>query len=133
MARESFSFRRALDELKYLQSIEGAAESFFQKIVSNMKKYKIPVECVDQIYICLKMYSFGKITYRIHVSYDQKGGDFKQRIHDVEGLDFDEAMAIMKRIQDYLNKEGFKVTDSTKQSVGKDSDIKMLIKMKLDV
>lgn len=133
MAQKSFNFREALEELQYLQSMEGVAEAFFKKIVSNMKKYKIPVEYVDQIYVCLKMYSFGKTSYRIHVSYEQKGGDFKQRIHDVENLDLDEATEILKRIEKYLNEEEFSFTDITKQSAEKDTDIKKMIKIKIDL
>ena len=40
MTEKSYNFRQALDNLQYLQSTEGYADGLFQKIISNMKKYK---------------------------------------------------------------------------------------------
>ena len=131
MTPESFSFRKALEELKYIQSKKGFPEAFFQKIIDKMKEYKIPVVCVDEIYLCLKEYHFVKTIYRIHVSYDQKGGDYKQRIYDIEVLDLDEATDIMKQIELYLEQEKFDFTDVTDTSVKKDPYIKKMIKVKI--
>lgn len=131
MARESFGFRKALDELKYLQSLNGTAENLLQKIISKIKEYNIPVVSIDEIFICAKKYSFGVVSYRIHVTYSQKGGDFKQRIYDKEGLPLNIATATMEKVEDYLLQEQFKPIDITEQSKEKDKDILKMLKFKI--
>lgn len=131
MARESFNFREALDELKYLQSINGTAESLLQKIVSKIKEYNIPVVSIGEIFICAKKYSFGVESYRIHVTYTQRGGDFKQRIYDKEGLPWNYAVATMDRVEDYLLQEKYKPIDITEQSKEKDKDIIKMLKFEI--
>lgn len=131
MARESFGFRKALDELKYLQSLNGTAENLLQKIISKIKEYNIPVVSIDEIFICAKKYSFGVVSYRIHVTYSQKGGDFKQRIYDKEGLPLNIATATMEKVEDYLLQEQFKPIDITDQSKEKDKDILKMLKFKI--
>lgn len=131
MARESFGFRKALDELEYLQSPNGTAENLLQKIISKIKEYNIPVVSIDEIFICAKKYSFGVVSYRIHVTYSQKGGDFKQRIYDKEGLPLNIATATMEKVEDYLLQEQFKPIDITEQSKEKDKDILKMLKFKI--
>ncbi len=131
MAKLSFDFRNALDKLRYLQSMEGSADQLFQKIVSNMEKYKILVDSVDEIYICHKKYFFNKISYRIHVTYREKGGDFKLRIYDKGDLDLDESNTIMNKIEIYLNKEKFEYEDITNKSSEKDKNILRMLKIKI--
>lgn len=129
MARESFNFREALDDLQYLQSTEGYADELFQKIISNMKKYKILVVTVGEIYICLmsdKRFSNNQGMCSIHVTYTEKDGDYKKRICDRDNISEKDAKTIFKMIEEKLKKEKFHPVDITPSSQKKD---KYIIKM----
>lgn len=131
MARESFNFREALDNLRHLQSTEGFADELFQKIISNMKKYKILVETVGDIYICLmsdKRFSNNQGMCSIHVTYTEKDGDYKKRICDRDNISEEDAKIIFKMIEEKLEKEKFYPVDITQSSQKKDKYIVKMLK-----
>lgn len=129
MTEKSYNFRQALDNLQYLQSTEGYADELFQKIISNMKKYKILVVTVGEIYICLmsdKRFSNNQGMCSIHVTYTEKDGDYKKRICDRDNISEKDAKTIFKMIEEKLKKEKFYPVDITQSSQKKD---KYIIKM----
>lgn len=129
MTEKSYNFRQALDNLQYLQSTEGYADELFQKIISNMKKYKILVVTVGEIYICLmsdKRFSNNQGMCSIHVTYTEKDGDYKKRICDRDNISEKDAKTIFKMIEEKLEKEKFYSVDITQSSQKKD---KYIIKM----
>ena len=129
MTEKSYNFRQALDNLQYLQSTEGYADGLFQKINSNMKKYKILVVTVGEIYICLmsdKRFSNNQGMCSIHVTYTEKDGDYKKRICDRDNISEKDAKTIFKMIEEKLKKEKFYPVDITQSSQKKD---KYIIKM----
>lgn len=129
MTEKSYNFRQALDNLQYLQSTEGYADELFQKIISNMKKYKILVVTVGEIYICLmsdKRFSNNQGMCSIHVTYTEKDGDYKKRICDRDNISEKDAKTIFKMIEEKLKKEKFYLVDITQSSQKKD---KYIIKM----
>ena len=129
MTEKSYNFRQALDNLQYLQSTEGYADGLFQKIISNMKKYKILVVTVGEIYICLmsdKRFSNNQGMCSIHVTYTEKDGDYKKRICDRDNISEKDAKTIFKMIEEKLEKEKFYSVDITQSSQKKD---KYIIKM----
>ena len=129
MTEKSYNFRQALDNLQYLQSTEGYADELFQKIISNMKKYKILVVTVGEIYICLmsdKRFSNNQGMCSIHVTYTEKDGDYKKRICDRDNISEKDAKTIFKMIEEKLKKERFYPVDITQSSQKKD---KYIIKM----
>ena len=129
MTEKSYNFREALDDLQYLQSTEGYADELFQKIISNMKKYKILVVTVGEIYICLmsdKRFSNNQGMCSIHVTYTEKDGDYKKRICDRDNISEKDAKTIFKMIEEKLKKEKFHPVDITPSSQKKD---KYIIKM----
>ena len=131
MARESFNFREALEKLRHLQSTEGFADELFQKIISNMKKYKILVETVGDIYICLmsdKRFSNNQGMCSIHVTYTEKDGDYKKRICDRDNINENDAKKIFKIIEEKLEKEKFYPIDITQSSQKKDKYIVKMLK-----
>lgn len=131
MARESFNFREALDNLRHLQSTEGFADELFQKIISNMKKYKILVETVGDIYICLmsdKRFSNNQGMCSIHVTYTEKDGNYKKRICDRDNISEEDAKIIFKMIEEKLEKEKFYPVDITQSSQKKDKYIVKMLK-----
>ena len=114
MKEKSYNFRQALDNLQYLQSTEGYADGLFQKIISNMKKYKILVVTVGDIYICLmsdKRFSNNQGMCSIHVTYTEKDGDYKKRICDRDNISEKDAKTIFKMIEEKLEKEKFYSVD----------------------
>ena len=129
MTEKSYNFREALDNLQYLQSTEGYADELFQKIISNMKKYKIRVVTVGEIYICLmsdKRFSNNQGMCSIHVTYTEKDGDYKKRICDRDNISEKDSKTIFKMIEEKLKKEKFYPVDITQSSQKKD---KYIIKM----
>lgn len=131
MANVSFDFREALEKLRHLQSTEGFADELFQKIISNMKKYKILVETVGDIYICLmsdKRFSNNQGMCSIHVTYTEKDGDYKKRICDRDNISENDAKKIFKMIEEKLEKEKFYPIDITQSSQKKDKYIVKMLK-----
>ena len=131
MTEKSYNFRQALDNLQYLQSTEGYADGLFQKIISNMKKYKILVVTVGEIYICLmsdKRFSNNQGMCSIHVTYTEKDGDYKKRICDRDNIYENDAKKIFKMIEEKLEKEKFYPIDITQSSQKKDKYIVKMLK-----
>lgn len=134
MANVSFNFRKALEDLTYLQSLDGFAESLFQKMVAKMKEYKIQVVDIHEIYICLisdRSFSSSKNSCKIHVTYTEKGGDYKNRICSIDNVMSDSSDKIFELIENKLKYEQFDYTDITKQSQEKDPNIIRMIKIKI--
>ena len=134
MANVSFNFRKALEDLTYLQSLDGFSENLFQKIVAKMKEHKIQVVTINEIYICLisnRSFSSSKESCKIHVTYTEKGGDYKNRICSVDNVMSDDSDEIFELIENKLKYEQFEYTDITLQSQEKDPNIIKMIKIKI--